>query len=153
MKLQVILAGAAAVALVAGAAQAATQKNAGTYAEPSQPIAYSKLDTYLKSSGHSRKTKDWALDTQAASAAAPNAAANASANAPQGASGPAGDMTQPSTGTAPADQGAAAPAPPATAPNPPATAPQPAPDSSAQPPATGAAPDSSAQPPATSAPQ
>jgi general secretion pathway protein D len=141
MKLQVILASAAAVALVAGAAQAATQKSAGTYAEPSQPIAYSKLDTYLKSSTHSRKSKDWAIDSQAASAAsAPNAAANASANAPQGAA-PAGDMTQPSTGTAPADQGAAAPAPSTAAPNPPATAPSAAPDSSAQPPA---APDTSA---------
>jgi hypothetical protein len=136
MKLQVILASAAAVALVAGAAQAATQKSAGTYAEPSQPIAYSKLDTYLKSPAHVRKSKDWALDSQAATAAsAPNAAANASATAP------AGDMTQPSTGTAPADQGAAAPAPSTAAPNPPAMAPSAAPDSSAQPPA---APDTSA---------
>jgi hypothetical protein len=149
MKLQVVLASAAAVALVAGAAQAAPQKT-GTYAEPSQPIAYSKLNTYLKSSSHSRKTKDWAIGAQAASAAsAPNAAANASATAPangmtQPSTGtaPANDMTQPSTATAPADQGAAAPAPSTSAPNPPATAPT-----------TGAAPDTSMKPPATSAPK
>ena len=53
MKLQV-LAGAAALALIAGGASAATHKHhaaaAGSYAAPSQPIAYAKLDSYLKAS-------------------------------------------------------------------------------------------------------
>jgi hypothetical protein len=120
MKLQVLLAGAAALALVVGGAHAATRKNAGTYSEPSQPIAYSKLDSYLKSSAHSRKSKDWTLGSQtAAAAAAPGSAANASATAPTG-------MTQPSGGVTNDQQGASAPAPAASAPNPPATQDQPA---------------------------
>jgi len=47
MKMQV-LAGAAVLALVAGGASAATHHHkhavAGKFAEPSQPIAYAKLD-------------------------------------------------------------------------------------------------------------
>jgi len=118
MKLQVLLAGAAALALVAGGAHAATKKSAGNYAEPSQPIAYSKLDSYLKSSAHSRKTQDWTLGAQTAAAAAPGSAANASATAPTG-------MTQPPGGVTNDQQGASAPAPAAAAPNPPPTQDQP----------------------------
>jgi hypothetical protein len=142
MKLQFLLVGAAALALAAGASHAATKKSAGNYAEPSQPIAYSKLDSYLKSSAHSRKAKDWTLGSQtAAAAAAPGSAANASATAPTGAMQPSGGVTND-------QQGASAPAPAASAPNPPAT--------QDQPPAPQAAPDTSAQPPAApagSAPQ
>lgn len=125
MKLQVVLAGAVVIALAAGAAQAATHKgsgkSAGAYAEPAQPIAYAKVDSYLKASGHARTTQSWGLDaTGMAAGSATAAGANASATAPVG-----GDMTQPSAGAAPsaapADQGAAAPAPSAAAPNPPAT--------------------------------
>jgi len=141
MKLQVLLVGAAALALAAGASPAAT-KSAGAYSEPGQPIAYSKLDSYLKSSAHSRKAKDWTLGSQtAAAAAAPGSAANASATAPT-------DATQPAGGVTNDQQGASAPAPAAAAPNPPAT--------QDQPPAPQAAPDTSAQPPAApagSAPQ
>ena len=139
MKLQVVLAGATALALVAGATQAATHhhrssaKSAGAYAEPSQPIAYSKLDSYVKASSRSRTKQSWGLEsTGMAAGSATGSAANASATAP-------------TTGVAPADQGAAAPAPSAAAPNPPAT--------QDQPPAPQAAPDTSAQPPAGSAPQ
>ena len=122
MKLHTLLAGAAALALIAGGAHAATKKSAGNYAEPSQPIAYSKLDSYLKASSHSRKTKDWALDTQAAAAAAaPGSAANTSATAAQ-----TGMTQQQPAGMAPDQQGAAAPAPSSAAPNPPATQDQPA---------------------------
>jgi hypothetical protein len=123
MKLQVVLAGAAVLALAAGAAQAATHhkasgKNAGVYAEPSQPIAYSKLDSYLKASSHARSTQSWGLEGAGmAAGSASGSGANASATAP------AADMTQPST--APANQGAAAPAPPAAAPNPPPATPTP----------------------------
>jgi hypothetical protein len=130
------MAGAAVFALAAGAAQAATHhqrtsgKTAGVYSEPSQPVAYSKLDSYLKASSHARTRQSWGLDNTGMAAGAAGSAANASATAPQN------DVTQPSGGAAPADQGAAAPAPSTEAPNPPATAPQAAPDTSAQPPAT-----------------
>jgi hypothetical protein len=121
MKLQVLLVGAAALALAAGASHAATQKSAGSYAAPSQPIAYSKLGSYMKSSAHSRKAKDWGLGSQsAAAAAAPGSAANASATAPTG-------MTQPAGGVTSDQQGAGAPAPSTAAPNPPAEAPATAP--------------------------
>jgi hypothetical protein len=129
MKLQVVLAGAAALALAAGAAQAATHhkasgKNAGVYAEPSQPIAYAKLDSYLKASSHARTSQSWGLESTGMAAGAAGAGANASATAP------ADGMTQPQGAVAPDQQGAAAPAPSTAAPNPPATA-QPAPDTSA----------------------
>jgi hypothetical protein len=150
MKLQVVLAGATALALVAGAAQAATHhhkasgKSAGVYNEPSQPIAYSKLDSYLKSSSRSRGKQSWGIDNtgMAAGSAATGAAANASATAPQT------GMTAPTTGVAPADQGAAAPAPAAAAPNPPATQASPNASTDQQP-----APGQAAQPPTTTSPQ
>ena len=77
MNLRLLTAGAAIVALTAGAAAAATHhhhrhaaKSAGAYAEPAQPIAYSKLDSYLHASAAQRKGGSWAIDTQQAAAAA-----------------------------------------------------------------------------------
>jgi hypothetical protein len=94
MKMQ-ILAGAAVLALIAGGASAAThthkggQKSAGAYAPPSQPVAYSKLDAYLKVAPTKRAKQDWSL----ASAAPTGATANTSATAPQ--SGAAPDTAPP----------------------------------------------------------
>lgn len=153
MKLQVVLAGAAMLALAAGAAQAATHhkaagKSAGAYAEPSQPVAYAKLDSYLKASGHARTSQSWGLEnTGMAAGSATGAGANASANAPQN------DMSQPAT--APDQQGAAAPAPSAAAPNPPATETSP-PSTQASPNTSTdqqAAPGAAGEPPTTSAPK
>src|ERR1700722_9216104 len=81
MKTQ-ILVGAAVLALIAGgAASAATHKtSAGAYAEPSQPVAYSKLDTYLKTSPTKRGKQDWSIGSTASASAAPTgASANTSA--------------------------------------------------------------------------
>ena len=83
MKLQ-ILAGAAVLALIATADATAATKKAGAYAEPSQPVAYSKLDAYLKASPTKRAKQDWSLGSAATASAAPTgAAANTSATAPQ----------------------------------------------------------------------
>jgi molybdate transport system ATP-binding protein len=83
MKLYVLAASAAALALTAGAAAAATSTGSGKYAEPKQPIAYSKLDAYLKATPRQRAKGDWSLDQTAANNAATGTAANASATAPQ----------------------------------------------------------------------
>src|ERR1700722_10976339 len=81
MKTQ-ILVGAAVLALIAGgAASAATHKtSAGAYAEPSQPVAYSKLDSYLKTSPTKRARQDWSIGSSTSAPAAPTgASANTSA--------------------------------------------------------------------------
>jgi hypothetical protein len=129
MKLQ-ILASAAALALIAGGASAATHKSAGAYAPPAQPIAYSKLDTYLKASPREKATGNWGLDATATASAAPiGAAANTAATAPQA----------PMTPSAPAAADtSAAPAAPSQA----------APDTSAAP-AAPSQPDTPATPPAS----
>ena len=128
MKLQVVLTGAAGLALAAGTVQAKVHHHkiaarmGGSFAEPKQPVAYSRLDTYLRASPRARAKESWGLDnTGMAAGSATGAGANASASAPQN------DTTQPSGAVAPADQGAAAPAPSTQAPNPPATAPSSAP--------------------------
>jgi hypothetical protein len=77
-----LLAGAAALALIATADASAATKKAGAYAEPSQPVAYSKLDAYLKASPSKRAKQDWSLgSTTTASAAPVGAADNTSATA------------------------------------------------------------------------
>jgi hypothetical protein len=131
MKNYVLVASAAALALTAGAAIAATSTGSGKYAEPKQPIAYSKLDAYLKATPRQRAKGDWSGDQTASAAPAAGAGANASATAPQT------DMTHytsppPAADTPDATAGAAAtpPAPDASAP---AAATPPAPD--AMPPA------------------
>jgi hypothetical protein len=128
MKLQV-LAGAAVLALIAGGASAATHnhKSAGAYAEPSQPVAYAKLDDYLKASPAKRTKQDWSLGSTAQASTAPTGgAANTSATAPQEGAAPQAGMT-------------------------PNNAPAPAPDSQTAPPAQSP-PDQSAPPAGTTAP-
>ena len=96
MKLYALLAGAAALALTAGAASAATHHHArhassasaGSFAEPKQPVAYSKLDSYLKAGSHARTSKDWSLETGMAAGAQTGTAANAAAT-----TGPTPDNT------------------------------------------------------------
>ena len=116
MKLRSLVTGAAILALSASAALAATPTHnprhhnnrlARSMAanEPAQPIAYSKLDAYLKASPAQQKNGNWGLDTSTA-AAASGAGANASAMAPSGSS-------TATTGAAPA----AEPAPSASAPS------------------------------------
>ena len=130
MKMQV-LAGAAVLALIATADATAATKKAGAYAAPSQPVAYSKLDAYLKASPTKRAKGDWSLGpTQTASTAPIGAAANTSATT---------DM---------------APTAPASAPDNSATAAQPAPPAQSPPDQMGApaAPPASAAPPAAPTP-
>ena len=68
MKMQV-LAGAAILALIATADASAATKKAGAYTEPSQPVAYSKLDSYLKASPTKRAKGDWSLGSTASASA------------------------------------------------------------------------------------
>jgi hypothetical protein len=105
MTIKTLMAGAAMLALCAGAAHATTHTAGGTYAEPSQPVAYSKLNAYLKASPSHRAKGDWGLAAnQTASAAAPTGTpVNASATAPA----MPDQSAMPSA--APADQGAAMP--------------------------------------------
>jgi hypothetical protein len=139
MKTQ-ILAGAAVLALIAGgAASAATHKTAGAYAEPSQPVAYSKLDAYLKASPTKRAKQDWSVgSTTSASAAPTGAAANTSVTT---------GMAPASSAPASAPDNSATTAPPETAAPPAPPAPSP-PDQMSAP----AAPPASAPPPTTPAP-
>jgi len=91
MKLRSLVTGAAVLALCAGAASAATHNprhhsnrlaRSQAMNEPTQPIAYSKLDAYLKASPAEKKNGSWGLDTSTASTAATGPGANASAMAP-----------------------------------------------------------------------
>ena len=79
MKFPILMAGAAVIALCAGAASAATS----TFAAPSQPVAYSKLDAYLKATPRQRAKGDWTNDqTAAAQTGTPtNASATTAASA------------------------------------------------------------------------
>lgn len=83
MKILILAAGAAALALSAGSAGAAAKHRAmgAAVAPPKQPIPYSQLDNYLKASPKTRASKDWwseanastgmAADTSATSRAMP----------------------------------------------------------------------------------
>ena len=82
MNAKILVAGAAIAALTAVSAHAAASHNAGAYAEPAQPIAYSNLDTYLKASPKARQAHDWSGGT---AAAASSAGSNVSAITPSGA--------------------------------------------------------------------
>jgi hypothetical protein len=99
MKIQVLVAGVAAIALAATGASAATKHHAastgGKYAEPSQPIAYSKLDAYLKATPSQRAKGDWSNDST--TAAATGSGADVSATAPAAASPPMTNPASPQT--------------------------------------------------------
>ena len=127
-----ILAGAAALALIAGGASAATHKSPGAYTPPSQPVAYSKLGDYLKASPHLKAAGNWGLDSTA-TAAPIGSAANTSATAPQTGVAPSAPDSSAGTASSAAARAAPSPAAPAT---PPASDQAPAP----------AAPDTSAAP-------
>jgi molybdate transport system ATP-binding protein len=97
MKLRSLVTGAAVLALCASAALAATPTHnprhhnnrlARSIAanEPAQPIAYSKLDAYLKASPAEKKNGNWGLDASTASTATTGPGSNASAMAPNGSS-------------------------------------------------------------------
>lgn len=121
---KLFVAAAAASLLAAGAAQAATSRHAaGVYAEPSQPVAYSKLPAYLKASPQKRAKADWTNDNAMASAntggavntsatqAAPAQAAPMDSTAPQSPPSAAAPQTAapvnpPPEQMAPADQSA-----------------------------------------------
>lgn len=74
MNSNTLIAAAAMAALVAGAAHAAVRQSAGKYAEPAQPIAYDKLNAYMKASPRQRASSDWA-DNSSAAASTPAASA------------------------------------------------------------------------------
>jgi len=96
-------------------ASAATHKakSGGKYAEPSQPIAYSKLDSYVNASPSQKAKSNWGLDTSTAAAASTGTGANISAQAPDTPAAPSAPASAPdnSAGT---DAAPAAPASPAT---------------------------------------
>jgi hypothetical protein len=138
MKTILLAAGAAAIALSAGAAFAAP-----TVASPKQPIPYSQLDAYMKASPKARASKDW-WSGQTASAAT-DASANTSAvtsagsdvrstpDATPGTSSPATSVNPPSLGgetgaaatpgAAPSTPSTDTPAPGAVNPSPPSSTP------------------------------
>ena len=78
--------------------------------EPAQPIAYAKLDDYLKASPAEQKNGSWGLDTSTASTATTGPGSNASATAPanQAASPSSPPAAEAAPGAAP-DQNAAPP--------------------------------------------
>jgi hypothetical protein len=86
MKNILLIAGAAAIGLTAGAAQAVTHHhyahtaNRGAYALPAHPIAYADLNAYMKATPRERASRDW--QTAAATGSSVNADA---ATAPAGA--------------------------------------------------------------------
>jgi hypothetical protein len=105
---------------------ATTHKSAGKYASPSQPIAYSKLDSYVNASASQKAKGDWGLDSSTAAAAPTGTGANVAAQAPDTPATPTAPASAPdnSGGT---DAAPAAPAQPTTpaAPDTPATPPAP----------------------------
>jgi hypothetical protein len=65
MKTILLIAGAAAIGLTAGVAQAVTHHHssrtthAGAYALPAHPIAYTDLNAYMKATPRDRASRDW----------------------------------------------------------------------------------------------
>ena len=123
MKIHHLAAGVAIAGLAFGGAQAAAKhhrhsrsgESMSRYEAPSQPIAYSKLDEYLKASPHQRATRDWSNSTYAAAqTGAPVNAAATPAVPPPSPSAPgatdqaassAGSATTGTSGTATGDTG------------------------------------------------
>jgi len=121
MRIILLAAGAAALAITAGPVLAASK--GATAMGPKQPIPYSQLTAYLKASPKQRATKDWWSGQEVASA---GASANTSATAPVGADAKA--TPDATTGTAttanpPSAGGDAAASSATTAPSTPAPAP------------------------------
>ena len=121
MKLRSLVTCAAVLALCANAALAATPTHnprhhnnrlarSQAMNEPAQPIAYAKLDDYLKASPAEQKNGSWGLDTSTASTATTGPGSNASATAPanQAASPSSPPAAEAAPGAAP-DQNAAPP--------------------------------------------
>jgi hypothetical protein len=113
MKMQV-LAGAAVLALIAATDASAATKKAGAYAEPSQPVAYSKLDSYLKASPSKRAKQDWSIGSAQTASTAPigtsaNTSATAQTPATDNSAPPAADTAAPATQTPPDQMAPAAP--------------------------------------------
>jgi len=79
MKMILLAAGAAAIALSAGPTLAAHKGKMASIGEPKQPIAYSQLNAYLKASPKQRMSKDWSTPSGAMATAGADTAANASA--------------------------------------------------------------------------
>jgi hypothetical protein len=90
MNAKILIAGIAVAALTAVSAHAASQ-SAGAYAEPSQPIPYSSLKTYMKTPVGQRAKRDWSGGSAASAGAA---GANVSATTPAAGSMPMSTQTQ-----------------------------------------------------------
>jgi hypothetical protein len=119
MNRTLLIVAVAAVGLTAGAAQAARTQSAGAYAQPSQPVAYSNLNAYMKASPKQRAARDWSTgaatgssvnaaaatpDTAAPTTAAPPMAAPPAASPPDAVAAPAQtapDATAPTNPAAP----------------------------------------------------
>lgn len=94
MKTIVIAAGAAAMLMAGGAAEAGPkgQDKAGTSAAtPAQPIPYAQLDAYLRASARQRATRDWWSGSTSSAAAG----VTAETTRPDNAGGPAGAVNPP----------------------------------------------------------
>jgi len=118
MNAKLLVFGAAAALITADAAQAAASR----YAEPSQPVAYDKLNAYLKANPHQRATRDWSNPMVASAAGMNGTNASTTQTAPTAAPMAQPDQTAPAQAApaAPADQSMSAPAPaanPTTAPD------------------------------------
>jgi hypothetical protein len=124
MKLHVLLAGAAVVALSFTAASAASAAGSGKFAQPSQPVAYSKLGAYLKATPKQRARGNWGVDQTAAANAQTGTAANTSMTTT-----PQPGATSDQSGTAMTPPAAT---PPDATPPPAATPPEPAPPPTGQ---------------------
>ena len=121
MKLRSLVTGAAVLALCANAALAATPTHnprhhnnrlarSQAMNEPAQPIAYAKLDDYLKASPAEQKNGSWGLDTSTASTATTGPGSNASATAPANqAASPSSPPAAEAAPSAAPDQNAAPP--------------------------------------------
>jgi hypothetical protein len=77
MKTIIVAASAVALALSAGSALAGGKAKGPTVAAPKQPIPYSQLDNYLKTSPKQRASKDWSA--QAGATTGPSADTSATA--------------------------------------------------------------------------
>jgi hypothetical protein len=86
MKMIVLAAGAAAMALTAGTAMAATKRHssAAVASGPPQPIPYTQLDAYLKASPKQRMARNWWAGSDMAAGASTGTTANTAASTTAG---------------------------------------------------------------------
>ena len=95
MNTKIAIIGLTAALACAGGAQAGTHAAGSAYAEPSQPVPYSALGSYMKASPSKRARTDWSM---AAATPATGAAVNTSAtlpNSPPDATAPAATAVNP----------------------------------------------------------